>query len=306
MADAAQVLPVRIHQTSNRIVLTAPMPGLEPQNIRIRVDGARVAIHGDERGPHQRETGLVIAEWTIGPYQREVELVEPVDGALTNATYANGVLVLTMPKVSAGQSGVPAEFRLTAVEATRGERVGHVGRDPTPHTTEEHWQDKHRWSSAFSGASPWRRIVVPLDGSPEGESVLPLAERLASTSHAELVLLQVLLPHTTMAVDLPVPIIEETFREARLEAERYLQDTADMIVAKGGRAQVTVRSGDPATEIVNAAHDLGADLVAMATHGRSGIRRALFGSVAEGVLRRAPVPLLLVHGRTPDAARHAA
>jgi nucleotide-binding universal stress UspA family protein len=119
-------------------------------------------------------------------------------------------------------------------------------------------------------------------------------------------LLQVLLPHTTMAVDLPVPIIEETFREARLEAERYLQDTADIIVAKGGRAQVTVRSGDPATEIVNAAHDLGADLVAMATHGRSGIRRVLFGSVAEGVLRRAPVPLLLVHGRTPDAARHAA
>ena len=144
MTSTAQELPVRIHQTEDRIVLTTPMPGLEPEDIGIEIDGRRVAIHGDERGPHQGELELLVVEWTIGPYHREVELVEPVDGVLTNATYGNGVLVLSMPKVSAGHAGASAQFRLTAIESTRGERVGHAGRRAVPRTTEEHRSDKHR------------------------------------------------------------------------------------------------------------------------------------------------------------------
>ena len=144
MMSSGQVLPVRVYQTKSRIMLAAPMPGQEPEDIAIRIDRDRVTIHGKQRGQHQHDVALVIAEWTIGPYHREVELGEPVDGGLTNATYGNGVLVLAMPKISAGQAPSPAEFRLVTVAGGHGERIGHVGHDVLPQSTEAHRAAKHR------------------------------------------------------------------------------------------------------------------------------------------------------------------
>lgn len=86
---------------------------------------------------------LVLAEWAVGPYYREVSLPEPVNGALTNATYGNGDLVLSMPKAQAGDA-LAAEIRLEAVDSTRGEHVGHVGRAVNPTTTRAHRQASHR------------------------------------------------------------------------------------------------------------------------------------------------------------------
>ena len=60
------------------------------------------------------------------------------------------------------------------------------------------------------------------------------------------------------------------------------------------RARGEVRRGEPAAEIAAAARDAGADLIAMTTHGRSGLGRLLFGSVAESVLRRAEIPVFLM------------
>jgi HSP20 family protein len=125
-------------------MLAAPMPGLEPEDILVRIEGRHVAIHGDERGPRQRDIAVAIAEWAVGPYHRELDLPESVDGAETNATYGNGVLVLSMPKVGPRNLGTGAEFRLVTVSREHGERVGHLGREPSPLTTEQHWQDKHR------------------------------------------------------------------------------------------------------------------------------------------------------------------
>ena len=138
-----QPVPVRVYETEERVMVTAPMPGLEPEDIVVRIDGGHIVIHGEERGPHHRDIRLAIAEWAIGPYHRELELSEPVDGSVTNATYGNGVLVLSMPKVSAGHVGTRAEFRLITVASGHGERVGHVGREALPQTTEQHWRDKH-------------------------------------------------------------------------------------------------------------------------------------------------------------------
>jgi HSP20 family protein len=143
MAEQAQILPVRVYQTGNRIMVAAPMPGLEPQDIRITVDGDRVAIRGELRGPHQHERDLRLSEWAVGPYYREVDLSEPVNGVLANATYGNGVLVVSIPKMPSGQPGTRAEFRLEGIDSTRGERVGHAGRDARPLTTREHRRDKH-------------------------------------------------------------------------------------------------------------------------------------------------------------------
>ena len=149
MSSHVHALPLRVYQTDHRIMVAAPMPGLEPSDIVVTVTGDRVTIHGKERGPHQHERALLLAQWAVGPYAAEVALSEPVNGALTNATYGNGVLVLAMPKVARGERGVPAEIRLEAVEATRGERVGHMSRIVRPTTTEEHLRThQHRRAKA--------------------------------------------------------------------------------------------------------------------------------------------------------------
>ena len=148
MADTVQTLPmqtlpVRIYETERRIMVVSPMPGLEPGDIEVTIDAHRVTLHGRARGPHQHELALLISEWSIGPYLREVRLPVPVAAELANATYDNGVVVLCLPKVPAGAEPGRAEFTLDAIEATRGEPVGHVGREVIPTSTREHRAGKH-------------------------------------------------------------------------------------------------------------------------------------------------------------------
>ena len=135
----AQHLPVRIYRSERQFALAAPLAGLEPEDIRISINGKHVTIHGNQRGPRQHRLDLLQAEWSVGPYHREIELPETVDGSLANATYGNGVLVLTLPKAGATAKPARTEFTLEAIRPTRGERVGHVGHDIRPTTTKEHW-----------------------------------------------------------------------------------------------------------------------------------------------------------------------
>jgi HSP20 family protein len=133
-----QSVPLQMHQTDDRIVLAAPMPGLEPQDISVVVSGHKVTIHGEYRGSREGKPDLLVSEWTAGPYHREVELPQLVDGGLTNASYGNGVLMLSMPKVGEGKGEDRTQFQLEVVDATRGLRVGHTGSDIQPSTTQEH------------------------------------------------------------------------------------------------------------------------------------------------------------------------
>ncbi len=145
-----RTVPVRVYETDRRVNVAAPLPGLEPTDITVRVQGQSVRIHGGLRGPHQDERRLTLKEWTVGPYDREIRLPAPVNGALTNATYGNGILVLAMPRMPHGAPGIAADIRLTAIDSTRGERVGHVSRDVRPMTTDEHLSShpRHRAGSA--------------------------------------------------------------------------------------------------------------------------------------------------------------
>lgn len=86
--------PVQIYHRDRHILLAAPMPGLEPEDISVSVVGSKIVIKGEERSPEQHGRDVIVDEWTIGSYYREVSLPEAVDGSLTNATYGNGVLVL--------------------------------------------------------------------------------------------------------------------------------------------------------------------------------------------------------------------
>jgi HSP20 family protein len=129
---AGQMIAVRMYRTDRLIVVAAPMPGLEPQDITVTVCDNDLVIHGALRGPNQDHVDVIMAEWTVGPYLRELTLPEPVDGALANATYGNGVLVVSLPKAAAPRKPSDAEIRLEVRESTRGARVGHVGRDVRP------------------------------------------------------------------------------------------------------------------------------------------------------------------------------
>ena len=131
-----QTVPVQMHQTHDLLVLAAPMPGLEPEDIIITIRSDHLTIGGDYRGSRHDQSEILLSEWTVGPYYREVILPQCVNGELTNATYGNGVLVLSMPKLAPGAQGCDTEFRLQALTDTRGQRVGHTGAHMEPTSTQ--------------------------------------------------------------------------------------------------------------------------------------------------------------------------
>ena len=100
-----QTVPVQLHQADDRLVLATPLPGLEPQDIAVAISGDRLTIRGAYRGSRQEQPETLVSEWTMGPYYRDITLPQPVNGVLTNATYGNGVLVLSMPTLAPGQQG---------------------------------------------------------------------------------------------------------------------------------------------------------------------------------------------------------
>ena len=159
----------------------------------------------------------------------------------------------------------------------------------------------------------YSHVLVPLDGSEAAEAVLPHAQSIASAFHARLTLLRASVAVETLVAqtagsggpglgDVSAPIDPEPVLEAeREEAEDYL----DALVARLRVQHVEVavdRPEGPAEDvIVQRARDLDVDLIAMTTHGRSGLGRLVFGSVADAVLRHAPCPVLLIRvHRTSD------
>ena len=124
----------------------------------------------------------------------------------------------------------------------------------------------------------YQRIMVPLDGSDLAQKVLDHAVDLARALGATLVLLHV-----------------RTSRTGSKEAaRRYLEFVQAQVAPQGVPIELVVASGAIAASIIRAADEENIDLIAMATHGRTGVQRAVRGSVAEEVLRRSNKPVLLV------------
>jgi len=133
------------------------------------------------------------------------------------------------------------------------------------------------------------KILVPLDGSECAETIIPRVEELVAGKKAGICLLRVVSASTFPGVD-PTEAQVKVVREA----EEYLRGLKDRLRAKGLDVDTHVRYGDDVEEILDHAAQREIDLVAMSTHGRTGIKRFLLGSVAEKVLRHAPKPVLLV------------
>ena len=154
-----------------------------------------------------------------------------------------------------------------------------------------------------SAWKPWAtgRILVPLDGSEPSEAVLAVVERLAGPRDLTLSLLEVIEPFPA-AAQARLTQLEDLIAFRRAEAERYLTKVAEPLVDKGVRVTWAVQYGRPAELIAAAAAEERADLIAMATHGRRGLERLFFGSVAEAVLRNASVPVLLLRAASGTAS----
>ena len=137
------------------------------------------------------------------------------------------------------------------------------------------------------------RILVALDGSALSESILPVVARLAGPFDLRIELLHAIEPLQPTALAEVAIHLGEILRLRKAEAERYLGKVAEALEAKGLRARAAIRHGHAAEVIPEYARSEGIDLIAMSTHGRTGLGRLFMGSVAERVLRTAPVPVLL-------------
>jgi nucleotide-binding universal stress UspA family protein len=140
----------------------------------------------------------------------------------------------------------------------------------------------------------YRTILVPVDGSPLSERALPFATRLAGPGST------LVLVRSTAERQLSVLepwAVEQIVREqlaAPERVERELMALANQLRAQGLQVESHLSYEDPADSIAEAARGVDADVIVMSTHGRSGLGRWLYGSVADRVMRRAPAPVLLV------------
>lgn len=143
------------------------------------------------------------------------------------------------------------------------------------------------------------KVLVPLDGSALAECALPEVERLVQGGMVgELTLLSVVEPPAAVAsegIDFPL------YRKSRFEKmEGYLDDIRSRLSSKGIEGKTAVREGDAAQTIIDYVKDAGINLIVIATHGYSGMKRLMFGSVALRVMHDSHVPVLLIR---PESCR---
>jgi nucleotide-binding universal stress UspA family protein len=142
----------------------------------------------------------------------------------------------------------------------------------------------------------YKTILVPLDGSPRAETILAHAEALAVAFKAKIVLLQVVEPSVSVVTPYDmVPYYDPKEAERMMtEAKGYLGGKEGVLRRQGVEVTSFVESGPVVAGILEVAERENADLIAMASHGRTGLGRVFYGSVAAGVLHKADRPLLLI------------
>lgn len=154
----------------------------------------------------------------------------------------------------------------------------------------------------------YEKIVVPLDGSKLAECVLPYVEELAKGCDTkEIILISVTENVVGYKADAdyrqaagPFPPLEPVTKVAvavgtkQGQAERYLGRIAKQLDGKGTKLRTEVLLGNPAQEIASFAEHDGADIIVMASHGRSGLSRWAYGSIADKVFRASRLPVLMI------------
>jgi nucleotide-binding universal stress UspA family protein len=147
----------------------------------------------------------------------------------------------------------------------------------------------------------FQKILVCLDGSKLAEQIVPYVTEQAAQFGSSLVLFQVVslsaIPAPTGIESVPMAVPDTMLRDAEVAAMDYLSGLATPLRERGLKAQCVTMIGHPAETIVSYAEENKFDLVALATHGRSGLKRMVFGSVADYVVRKSGLPILLIKPR---------
>lgn len=152
----------------------------------------------------------------------------------------------------------------------------------------------------------YKKLLVPLDGSRLGNKAITHASEVAQKFGSTVTLLQVVKPVSPISLGEPVGVDGSYAAEIMLEtaavqekrnlesARRYLKQQLKKLTAKGINGSYDIVIGSPSEAIIKYCKKNKIDLVVMTTHGRSGIKRAFMGSVAEAVIRDKGVPVLAI------------
>jgi HSP20 family protein len=120
-----QQIPVKVYRTADRLMVAAPMPGLEPEDVLVQItDDGHLILQGELRGMLKNVKELLIDEWSVGEYYRDLPLPNAVDGMHANVTYGNGVVVVALP---ISNQTTAANLTLETVGPARGQQVGNTG-----------------------------------------------------------------------------------------------------------------------------------------------------------------------------------
>jgi len=151
----------------------------------------------------------------------------------------------------------------------------------------------------------FERILVCLDGSKLAEQILPYATEQALKFESKVTLLQVMTVPSSVSAAAGAAaqtgdIMKEESQRREADIRAYLDKVGQDLLKKGANTDcVVLQPSPPGEAIVRYAWDTSVHLICIATHGRSGLRRAVFGSVADHILRESGLPILLIRPKEP-------
>jgi nucleotide-binding universal stress UspA family protein len=300
--------PARAHAAALFRTLIVPLDGSET---------AERALPYAVRLASASATRVALVRVLTGPHASEIEQADAYLAALSAKLAPAGVQVTTLTPYGDPAARILDEVQVLGgdaiVMASRGRTgLSHLLQGSVAETVLAHSPVPVFLVYARAGddATPafdpeTARILVPLDGSEYAEAALPFAQQLLG-SGGELVLTTVAAPPQHVERDDSGRVrayLDQQEEALTREAQQYLQTiVADLKLASPDlRASIDVRVGEPAAGIVIAEGDRQADLVVMSTQGRTGVGRAVMGSVAGDVLRAGRVPVVLVGPATARA-----
>ncbi len=143
----------------------------------------------------------------------------------------------------------------------------------------------------------YQRILVPLDGSKVAEGVLPHARALAFAEGAEIILLRVAVNPALEFTFSDPSVAQGIVEDLETQSKEYMAGVEESLKTDGFQVSTLIREGAVADMILRTAEEVGADVIAMSTHGRTGPARWLLGSVADRVVRNSNIPVLLIRAR---------
>ena len=147
----------------------------------------------------------------------------------------------------------------------------------------------------------YRKILVPLDGSKRAERILPHVEEMAQRYKAKIIFLHVIeYKAITTTEGSFINLSNQEFDQAKNQAEKLLEGIKEEFRKKDIESHAHILYGPVVESIINIALQEGADLIALASHGRGGLSRVFYGSVAAGLLHRVDRPLLIIRSRESE------